>query len=101
MDSIDSACKAFQLCRKCISLEDTSNSCSPLSTNYTIGDFFSGHQIANECQKANPGNSCASRVCSCEVQFVSQLVSVFFRLSDNYNPSFKHSSGFEPEESCP
>lgn len=90
MDSIDTACKSFQLCRKCIAIEDEGNSCSPLFSNYTIGEFFSGHDIANECLKANPTDSCASRVCSCEVQFVSQLMSVFFRLSDSYNQEFKH-----------
>ena len=92
MDSIDAACKTFQLCRKCISIEDAeNNNCSPLFTNYTIGDYFSGHDISNECLKANPGEDlCASRVCSCEVQFVSQLMSVFFRLSDSYDKGFKH-----------
>lgn len=101
MDDIDAACKTFQLCRKCIDLESNGDTCDALTQNYTIvSNYFSGHNIASECSAANPGSTCAQRVCSCEVQFVSQLLSLFFRLQDSYDSSYHHDNGFDPDASC-
>lgn len=102
VDNLDTACKVFQHCRRCIDVQGTTDgtgSCNPLTKSYQIGSQFQGVNIWDECTSSNSGDTCAQQVCSCEVQFVSQLLGALF---DNtvYDTTKKHSEGFSPESSC-
>lgn len=68
-------------------------------TNSTIF-YFSGDDIANQCTVANPSNTCAQQTCSCEVQFVSQLMGILFSFGNGYTQNFNHNSGFSVDQTC-
>ena len=100
VDGIDSACKVFQHCRRCINIEANDDSCDPVSQNYGIGAYFSSINILGQCIDGNPGNVCAQHTCSCEVQFVTQLMDILFSYGNGYTADFNHKSGFDVDESC-
>ena len=101
MDDIDSACKVFQHCRKCILIDAvTGDSCDPVNKNYELVSSASLVDIASGCATSNPLDICAAKTCSCEVQFVSQVLSIFFSAGTGYTSSYAYASGFFQADEC-
>merc|ERR1711879_74479 len=56
--------------------------------------------ILNTCTASNAGDDCAIQTCSCEVQFVSQLMGILWAFGSGYKPQYSHNNGFDPDAEC-
>lgn len=93
-NSIDEACRALSLCYKCSTIDsyDTASLCRPGFTDYQVGitkAFQQGSYVA--CTNEFNDNECQVNVCTCETQFIRNLLDLFFQ-GYKFDPSLHHNN---------
>ena len=103
VNEIDSACFNLNQCYRCVKIDsrdENDHNCTPFLQNFLSpqNKVISRRGVAFACEKANEGNDCASRTCSCDTQFVESLLDLFF--SGHVFDATKKHTVFDPEEEC-
>lgn len=84
MDELDGVCQELQKCYRCSRLDSLQDSeiCHPGTQEYIAGKkntlFINEEAILLDCSTHNPGNNCAIHTCTCETQFLANLLKLFF-----------------------
>lgn len=107
VNEIDTLCRQLQEGYICVQddLDRIGKECIPSDTVYQSGIGANSFQTNSEelliqaCKTKNPMDECKQRVCIVEGAFVTKILDVFFHGAP-FDASFKHSMGFDPEESC-
>lgn len=103
VNSYDAICKDAQLCLRCAKNDgkDGGYDCDPITKKF---NNVNGPGFVSECTNANADDDCAGHVCSCETQLIADLLETVFQPHaerEEFDPSVKHSEGFDYEAECP
>jgi len=83
IDSVDTVCKAYKDCQKCVEAEHGGDC---IGENITYNYSFSSNQ-SNKAQCTDPAGSCKRALCECDSTFAfNQAGSV----TAEYNPGYSH-----------
>jgi len=106
VNEVDSFCKDLMNCYKCVNMDQQTENlpgiCDGTEEEYVGPSLIKVQQqgVYSACLEENNNDPCKSRVCSCDTNFVYQLIEAFF---DGHvlDYSFQHSGGFDFENECP
>jgi hypothetical protein len=103
MDPYDEACKRMQLCLRCVVLDNPNNAdCTPSSNDYKANINWNPQTftLASDCDTDNVGNDCGVGFCTCEVNWLNDILSLGFQ-AIGLDPSLDHSNNFDVQGNCP
>ena len=89
----DEVCKKLQLCLRCVKYDAKQGGfgCDPHNDEWN-GLGFPNFYV--DCTVANPNNECGEYLCSCNTQFLADLLQFLWQPDIQYDSSFLHSNGF-------
>jgi len=101
IDDYDQACQNMQRCLRCAEMDADKNGydCNPRTDDYTARMRFNGKSLLANCDEMNEGNPCGTSLCTCETQFISEVMDNLWS-GAFYDSSNLHENGFERETSC-
>jgi hypothetical protein len=101
IDDYDQACQNMQRCLRCAQLDGEFGgySCEPKSTTYSATMQFNGNSMIANCDSLNNGNPCGTSLCTCETQFISEVMDNLWN-GAVYSSDNLHSQGFDKDTSC-
>lgn len=93
----DEVCKKLQLCLRCVKFDAKHGgfSCDP-HTDEWAGLGFPDFHV--DCTAANPNDTCGEYLCSCNTQFLADLLEFLWQPAIQYEDTYLHSNGFNNEE---
>lgn len=98
VDSIDKACREYDLCTKCATI-DSDEKCHPYrGYQYSMLQMYN-ETIEIDCNDnpdSGPANKCRHKLCECDRSFVNKLVDY----QDTYSTTVHSSGGFDKLGSC-
>jgi len=104
----DSACERMQQCLRCARIDGITDgyNCDPKVSSYNAVFFpVSGSTSLNSgCASQNVNNPCGTHVCTCEMQFINDILDLVWT-GYRYDPAFTHPSNpmggvFDDDASC-
>jgi len=104
----DSACERMQQCLKCARMDgiDGGYNCDPKTALYSAAFFpvSATNTLGSGCSTQNPGNLCGSHICTCEMQFINDILDLVWQ-GYQYDPSFTHPNNpaggtFDADANC-
>lgn len=104
-NEVDAQCQSLGLCYQCAEmdlLQEGRADCYPGMEEYNrpVRRDASVEGAVIACQEENQGDNCKIYTCACETAFINKLVQNFFK-GLQFDPSKKHSLGFDPVVECP
>ena len=105
MNGHDIICQKMQLCLRCAKLDTQGegDSCDPKTKSYNAEFGFGNQSMDAQCLNQNQNDMCATRVCTCEMKLIADLVDYIFT-GQGYDPSYRHESlggNFDQNLACP
>lgn len=101
-NEVDELCKHLQQCYRCAKLDSLEDSeiCKPGEIDYNVNvNSISNQGSLLACQHPLNTEDCQVHVCSCEVNFISKLLELFFS-GVTFNPDLHHDTWTQVEEVC-
>jgi len=101
IDDYDHACQNMQRCLRCAEMdaEFGGYDCNPKTTSYSAQMMFNGETMLANCDVLNQGNPCGTSLCTCETQFISEVMDNLWN-GAVYSSLNLHSEGFDKDASC-
>lgn len=101
IDDYDQACQNMQRCLRCAELDGEFGGyeCEPKTTTYSATMQFNGQTMLANCDVLNNGNPCGTSLCTCETQFISEVMDNLWN-GAVYSSDNLHSEGFDKDSSC-
>ena len=106
VNSVDGFCKDLMNCYKCVGMdhqnENLAGFCDSTEEDYKGPTLIRVQQVGTlqACSEENNDDPCKTRVCSCDTNFVYNLMQLFFA-GEVFDPSPQHIGGFDIESECP
>jgi len=95
MNEFDNVCKNMQLCLRCARMDgtDENEECDPKTQDYNAAFswFPTQNSLGSDCSSQNNNHKCSSRVCTCEIQLINDLMNLIWS-GIRYSPIYQTST---------
>jgi len=101
-NEVDELCKNLQTCYRCAKLDSLEDNeiCKPGQIEYNVNvNSISNQGALLVCQHPLNTEDCQVHVCSCEVNFISKLLQLFFS-GVTFNPDLHHDTWTQHQDIC-
>ena len=99
VNELDEACRKMQLCTKCVRKDHQDCDIETKSYNATFAWSIDQESLVADCKASNPGDECATHICCCELQLISDILDLMWQ-GIAYDDQYKHSEGWDRVENC-